>query len=63
MGIQSDECLLPVNRFIAKEFSYKLGIIKFKDGNKAETGISLWYKMPLKDASIEELIKDNIFSL
>lgn len=63
LGIQSDECLLPVNRFIAKEFSYKLGIIKFKDGNKAETGISLWYKMPLKDASIEELIKDNIFSL
>ena len=59
LGIQSDEGLLLVNRFIAKEFSYKLGIIKFKDENIAETGISLWYKMP----STEESMEDNDFSL
>ena len=43
LGIPSTESLLRVNGFMAKEFSYELGNIIFKDGNKAKTGISLWY--------------------
>ena len=63
LSIQSDENLLPVNGFIAKEFSYKLGTIEFKDKNIAETGISLWYKMSLIEGPIEKSIKDKDFSL
>jgi hypothetical protein len=34
---------------MAKEFSYELGNIIFKDGNKAKTEISLWYESTEED--------------
>jgi hypothetical protein len=49
LGISPTESLLQVNGFMAKEFSYELSSIIFKDGNKAKTEISLWYKLTDED--------------
>ncbi len=49
LGFSPTESLLQVNGFMAEEFSYELGNIIFKDGNKAKTEISLWYKSTDED--------------
>jgi hypothetical protein len=49
LGISSTESLLRVNGFMAKELSYELGNIVFKDGNKAKTEFSLWYEPTEED--------------
>ena len=49
LGITSTESLLRVNGFMAKELSFELGNIVFKDGNKAKTGFSLWYETTEED--------------
>jgi len=49
LGISPTESLLLVNGVIVKEFSYELGNIKFKDENKANTEISLWYESTEED--------------
>ena len=43
LGISPTENLLPVNGFMAKEFSYELGNLNFGNGNESKTEISLWY--------------------
>jgi hypothetical protein len=61
LGILSTESLLRVNGFMAKEFSYELGQIIFKDGNKAKTEISVWYESNEEDEDFSlQSIKNKI---
>jgi hypothetical protein len=61
LDISSTESLLRVNGRIVKEFSYELGIIRFNDGNIANTEISLWYMSTEDDKNFElDSIKNRI---
>jgi hypothetical protein len=43
LSITPDKNLKKVNKFVAKEISYKLGDIVFEDGTKIVTEMSVWY--------------------
>jgi hypothetical protein len=43
LSIAPDKKLKSVNKFVAKEISYKLGDIIFGDGNKIVSEMSMWY--------------------
>ena len=55
LGISPTESLLRVKGIMVKEFSYELGSIIFKDGNKAKTEISLWYKSTEEDEEFSSI--------
>ena len=48
LAIPPSEKLKKVNKFVAKEISYKLGDIMFADGSKVVSEMSMWY-IPSKD--------------
>ena len=73
LGITPDKNLKRVNKFVAKEISYKLGDIVFGDGNKIVSEMSMWYlsdkdKSPVIveldfDCNAQEIVESNQKSL
>jgi hypothetical protein len=73
LTITPDKNLKKVNKFVAKEISYKLGDVVFGDGNKIVSEMSMWYlsdkdKHPVIveldfDCNAQETAKPNQMSL